>query len=297
MPSYIDLYREASLGRFTIPDQVKSDNQNSYRLKRATLGGGNGIVFTADRIGVSTNNIENYAIKLLRQLSSARVDRFQNEIRVLQELDSKYISKFYDSGEVEVVSQSDPTIKEKIPWVAMQLGSENMRQHIEKRGKFTLSELKSVALHICYAVRDLHEKEFIHRDIKPDNFVWLNEKRDSLLMIDFGIAKRLGENVASRLMDTFTQVTEFVGPVFFSSPELIEYSRDKQYPVDYRSDIFQIGKLLWYLGTGKISAGVPSRKECPADGRLRNLVIEMIDDDPAGRPQVLEEIIEKISAL
>ena len=98
-------------------------------------------------------------------------------------------------------------------------------------------------------------------------------------------------------MDTFTRVTEFVGPVFFSSPELIEYAKDKSYPVDYRSDIFQLGKVLWYLGTGKVSAGVPSRRECPANGKLRELVLAMIDDDPEYRPQKLSEVHGAMNAV
>ena len=115
------------------------------------------------------------------------------------------------------------------------------------------------------------------------------------MMIDFGISKRQGEDVSGRPMDTFTRVTEFVGPVFFSSPELIEYSKDKSYPVDYRSDIFQLGKVFWYLATGKVSAGIPSKKECPADGKLRDLVLHMIDDDPDERPQSVAQVRDEIN--
>ena len=116
-------------------------------------------------------------------------------------------------------------------------------------------------------------------------------------MIDFGIAKRLGEDVSARPMDTFTQVKEFVGPVFFSSPELIEYATNKRHQVDTRSDIFQVGKLLWFLGTGKISAGVPSKKECPAGGKLRDVVLQMIDDDPDSRLQTMAEVQAAASAI
>lgn len=170
-----------------------------------------------------------------------------------------------------------------VPWVAMQLDGTNMRQRVEDDRPLTVAELKSISFGMTIAVEHLHSRDFIHRDIKPDDFVWRGQPCGAPMMIDFGIAKRQGEDVSGRPMDTFTRVTEFVGPVFFSSPELIEYARDKNYPVDYRSDIFQLGKVFWYLTTGKISAGVPSRRECPAGGKLRELILGMIDDDPDAR--------------
>jgi serine/threonine protein kinase len=172
-----------------------------------------------------------------------------------------------------------------------------MRQHVHDIGPLAVSELQSVGSGICAAVSHLHDKGYIHRDIKPDNFVWRDERRDSFLMIDFGIAKKSGEDVSARPMDTFTRLNEFVGPVFFSSPELIEYARDKDHPVNYRSDIFQVGKVLWFLGTGRTATGIPSRKDCPAGGKLRDLVMSMIDDDPDSRPQSMAEVQAAIDAL
>jgi len=179
----------------------------------------------------------------------------------------------------------------------MQLGGANLRQHVEENGPLSLQQMKSITFGLCSALEHLHLKSFIHRDIKPDNFVWRGVANTAPMMIDFGIAKRRGEDVSSRPMDTFTRVTEFVGPVFFSSPELIEYAKNKAHPVDYRSDIFQLGKVLWYLATGKVSAGVPSRKECPAQGKLRDLVLHMIDDDPDERPQALADVRSAMNAV
>jgi eukaryotic-like serine/threonine-protein kinase len=295
---FINLFRDhRPLGRFDVPEHVISANGNFFRLIQVTLKGGNGIVFRANQVGSNRAVGVACAVKLLRQQNPARVDRFNNEVRVLKELDSPHISKYFDSGSVEVTSQADRSHKESVPWVAMQLGGQNMRQHVERCGPLLLDKLQLVTPGICAAVSHLHEKGFIHRDIKPDNFVWRDDRQNELLMIDFGIAKRQMEDVSGRPMDTFTQVTEFVGPVFFSSPELIEYARNKKHPVDYRSDIFQVGKLLWYLATAKISAGIPSRRECPAGGKLRSLVIDMIDDDPASRPQSLAEVETFMAAL
>ena len=259
--------------------------------------GGNGVVFEASELIDGRPTGKTCAVKVLKQMNPARVDRFNNEVCVLKELNSAYISAYTADGQVSVKPQEVGRQDEVIPWVAMQLGGTNMRQHVEEAGPLTLANLKSITFGMCVAVEHLHSKGFIHRDIKPDNFVWRTTPNTAPLMIDFGIAKRQGEDVSGRPMDTFTRVTEFVGPVFFSSPELIEYAKDKSYPVDYRSDVFQLGKVLWFLGTGKVSAGSPSRKECPAGGKVRELVLAMIDDDPDYRPQTLAEVQAAMNAV
>lgn len=285
------------MGRYDVPDQVESNPNQAFRLYGATRMGGNGVVFEASELVAGRLTGKTCAVKVLKQLNPARVDRFNNEIRVLKELNSPYISAHSASGQVTVTSQVQGAPDEVVPWVAMQLGGSNMRQHVEDHGPLSVAQLKSITYGMCAAVEHLHSKGFIHRDIKPDNFVWRGASNTAPMMIDFGIAKRQGEDVSARPMDTFTRVTEFVGPVFFSSPELIEYSKDKSYPVDYRSDVFQLGKVLWYLGTGKTSAGVPSRRECPAGGKLRELVLAMIDDDPECRPQTLSEVQAAMNAV
>lgn len=282
--SYIELTNGSrSLGRFDLPDHIRSKS-GIYKLNFAALGGGNGVVFNANRMVSLGAPGEACAIKFLRQQGPARLDRFNNEIRVLQSLSSPFVAKYHDDGTVSVPSQNDSSLTHDVRWLAMELGGDNMRQYVERHGPLDLGSIKRAAGEICQAVAHLHSQGFIHRDIKPDNFVW-RLGRPALLMIDFGLAKRFGEDVSARPLDTFTQVREFVGPVFFSSPELIEYAANKKHPVDHRSDIFQVGKVLWFLATGKISAGIPSKRDCPAGGRLRDLVVHMIDDDPDSRPQ------------
>lgn len=295
---FIDLYDGMRfLGRHDLPEKVSNADGRTFWLHAARKQGGNGVVFDGSEQVQGKPYGEPRAIKLLKQVSQPRVDRFENEVRVLRELTSPYISSFYGAGSTDVVAQPPGAGARTVPWVAIQMGGANMRQHVEEYGPLSVQQLKAIAFGLCSAVEHLHEKGFIHRDIKPDNFVWRSATSTAPMMIDFGIAKRQGEDVSGRPMDTFTKVTEFVGPVFFSSPELIEYAKDKAHPVDFRSDIFQLGKVFWYLATGKVSAGVPSRKECPADGRLRDLVLSMIDDDPDCRPQSLKEVRERINAV
>jgi serine/threonine protein kinase len=110
------------------------------------------------------------------------------------------------------------------------------------------------------------------------------------MMIDFGIAKQNGQDVSARPLDNFTKAMEFVGPQFFASPELIAYARDKSHPVDGRSDLFQLGKVLWFLATGVVLAGVPTRRQDPYGGQLYQLVLALLAEDPDDRPQSVAEV-------
>jgi len=105
-----------------------------------------------------------------------------------------------------------------------------------------------------------------------------------IMLIDFGISKYIGEDVSGRPLDDFTRITEFVGPQNFSSPELLAYARDKDTKVDQRSDLFQLGLILWFLNSGKIPAGIPPKREDQTGGKLWDLVCQLIQMDPDDRP-------------
>lgn len=269
------------IGTFDLPDIMTGENA-SYRLLHAVKGGGNGMVFAAEKLRPNRAPELRCAVKILRQQDTSRVDRFANEVRVMQSLDSPSVASFYDSGELLLAD------KWKVPWMALELGGKNLREEVQSNGPLAPDLLRHVVDSICDATEHLHSVGFIHRDIKPENFIWRTDG-SRIMMIDFGIAKRFGEDVSARPLDNFTKAMEFVGPVFFSSPELIAYAANKLHPVDQRSDIFQLGKLIWYLATGTISAGVPSRKACPMGGALHQVVLTMITDSPDERPATVSE--------
>lgn len=289
--AWIDLReRGRSLNRVTLPDSLPGPDGTTFRLCRAVRQGGNGVVFEARQLSGSGSLMRTCAVKFLKDLDETRVDRFNNEVRVLESLDCPRISASFGNGTVHLCSHN-------VPWVAMELGQKNLREHVDQNGPLPPKTLVPVLVQIVDALEHLHECGFIHRDIKPANFVWDTGDASDVLMIDFGLAKRTGEDVSARPLDNFTKHMEFVGPVFFSSPELIAYASNKATPVDHRSDLFQLGKVAWFLGTGTISAGVPSRKLCKLNGALWEIVMALLADDPADRPASAREVRELLLTL
>lgn len=205
-------------------------------------------------------------------------------------LDHPRIAKVYEYGSITAQGVT-------VPWMAVERGGTNLWNAVEPGIGLQPALLKNLGIQMCEALAYLHEQDIIHRDIKPQNFVFDLHEPDSLLMIDFGIAKRICEDVRARPLDQLTRMNEFVGPIFFSSPELIAYADNKSVPVDGRSDLFQLGRVLWYLGTGDVGAGIPSKRKDPTGGALFDLVLDLLPDDPADRVQTATEVAQRLADI
>jgi len=273
----------------------ESNNESRFVIAPGPVAQGHsGIVFPARRTKEGGSIDRLCALKILKRLDDISSDRFDNEIRLMQVLEHDRISGFYGSG-IFVPPHADGV---EVPWMAMDLGGDNFRREIEHEAPLPMAEVKRLEMQLCEALDHVHAQDIIHRDLKPANLVWADpDAKNDLMMIDFGIAKYVGEDVSLRPMDQLTQHLEFVGPQFYSSPELIEYARDKRYPVDHRSDLYQLGLVLWFLATNRIIAGRPSKKQDPSGGKLLEIVNDLIAMEPDERPDTAAAVAARLAEL
>jgi eukaryotic-like serine/threonine-protein kinase len=100
--------------------------------------------------------------------------------------------------------------------------------------RLTLRERLELFLPICQAVQHAHQKGIIHRDLKPANFlVTMHDTKPVVKVIDFGVAKALGQELTEKTM--FTGFTQMIGTLLYMSPEQAGQSG---LDVDTRSDIY-----------------------------------------------------------
>ena len=103
---------------------------------------------------------------------------------------------------------------------------------------------------VCHAVQHAHQKGIIHRDLKPTNIlVTLIDGEAVPKIIDFGIAKALGQKLTEKTL--FTSFQQMIGTPAYMSPEQAALSG---VDVDTRSDIYSLGVLLYELLTGTDAA-------------------------------------------
>jgi tetratricopeptide (TPR) repeat protein len=108
------------------------------------------------------------------------------------------------------------------------------------------TERLQLFIKVCHAVQHAHQKGIIHRDIKPSNvLVTLHDSEPVPKVIDFGIAKALGQKLTDKTL--FTGFAQMMGTPAYMSPEQAELSG---LDIDTRSDIYSLGVLLYELLTG-----------------------------------------------
>ncbi|WP_428305669.1 serine/threonine-protein kinase [Lacipirellula sp.] len=265
-----------------------------FKLGQAIKSGGNGIVFEATCLSPDGHDEGLCAVKLLRELSDVRQDRFDNEVRILTALNHPNITRVFGYGRQALGDQQI-----EVPWMAMTLGDKNLRQYLDShKAPLDMPTVAGVGIQLCDAVGHCHANGIIHRDLKPANLVWATEDdRDNIFLIDFGIAKYVSEDVSGRKMDDLTSLHEFIGPANFASPELLAYARDKSHQVGSHSDLFQIGLIVWFLATNQIVAGIPSRRADPTGGALYEIVTSLLAMDPRDRLQTASETAEALKAM
>ena len=171
------------------------------------------------------------AIKILKEEFSNNSDflrRFRNESKAIAVLNHPNIVKVYD------VSFGD-----QIQYIVMEfIDGITLKEYIEQEGTIRWQEAVHFTTQILMALECAHEKGIIHRDIKPQNIMLLQD--GSIKVADFGIARFLQS-------ETQTMTDKAIGSVHYIAPEQAsgDYITDK-------ADIYSVGVMMYEMLTGKL---------------------------------------------
>ena len=131
---------------------------------------------------------------------------------------------------------------------------------------------------VCQAVQHAHHKGIIHRDLKPSNvLVTVHDTTPVPKIIDFGIAKALGQELTDKTL--FTGFAQMVGTPLYMSPEQAGQSG---LDIDTRSDIYSLGVLLYELLTGTTPFDKERFKQAAYD-EIRRIIREEDPPKPSTR--------------
>jgi len=206
-----------------------------YKLLEQIGEGGFGLVFMAEQLKPVRRKV---AVKVLKPGMDTRhvIARFEAERQALALMDHAHIARVLDAGETASGR----------PYFAMELvRGIPITDYCDKNGLVPRQRLE-LFLTICHAVQHAHQKGIIHRDIKPSNvLITLHDGTPVAKVIDFGIAKALGQQLTDKTL--YTGFAQLIGTPLYMSPEQAEMSG---LDVDTRSDIYSLGVLLYELLTG-----------------------------------------------
>ncbi|MBN2493981.1 MAG: serine/threonine protein kinase [Deltaproteobacteria bacterium] len=198
-----------------------------YRIIEEVGRGGMAVVFR----GHDGKLDREVAVKILHAHLASEPEsqaRFQREARAVARLRHPNIIEIYDFADK---SEGPSYI------VTEFIHGPTLKAFMDEHEAFFPEIAVLVTIQICEAIGHAHSLQIIHRDLKPENMMI---DRDGLLkLMDFGIAKVIDQQQQMTLTGTI------LGSPAHMAPELLE-GRE----LDYRSDVFSIGTILYWLACG-----------------------------------------------
>ena len=249
---------------------VKGQKINDrYEIIRVIGEGGMANVYLAN----DTILNRKVAVKVLRgDLANDEkfVRRFQREALSASSLNHPNIVEMYDVGE------DDGNF-----YIVMEyVDGKNLKQLIKRRTKLSLTEVVDIMKQLTDGIAHAHDSFIIHRDIKPQN----------MLILDNGLVKITDFGIAVALNSTqLTQTNSVMGSVHYLPPEQAAGKG-----ATFKSDIYSLGIMMYELITGKL----PFRGENAVEIALKQMKepIPSIREDNNEIPQAVENIVLKACA-
>jgi tRNA A-37 threonylcarbamoyl transferase component Bud32/tetratricopeptide (TPR) repeat protein len=268
----------------TSPPPVKG-----LRLLYKLGAGGMGQVWLAEDETLARRVAVKFLSERLSQEPEAHA-RFLREARAMATLEHASVVRVYSFGEAD-----------SRPYLVMEhVEGESLADRLRRRGTLPVAETLRILRDVVGALEAAWEKGLVHRDIKPSNI--LLDTRGRARVADFGLAKA----TRAEAEPTLTQTGYVVGSPHYVSPE---QARGK--PVDFRTDVYSLGVVLFEALTGTrpfdgatpvevidhhLHTPLPSLRERRPDApdSLVRLVEWMTRKDPSERPASYTAILEAL---
>ena len=230
------------------------------------------------------------AVKILRDEhmeNDELLRRFRNESKAIAVLSHPNIVKVYDVS-----------FNEDIQYIVMEhIDGITLKEYIEQQKVLRWKEAVHFTVQILRALQHAHDKGIVHRDIKPQNIMLLED--GTIKVADFGIAR-----FARASQHTVTD--KAIGSVHYISPE-----QAKGELSDEKSDIYSIGVMLYEMTTGTLPFDADSPvsvalKQIQSQAKrpreinpdipegLEDITIRAMQKDPARRYQSAAEMLRDI---
>jgi serine/threonine-protein kinase len=234
-----------------------------YRLDAQIGRGGMSTVYRAFDVVLERP----VAIKLMHReiaADSDQLERFRREARAVAQLNHPNIVTVIDAGE----DSAGDGEHSGSPYIVLEfVDGETLKELIRRDGPLEITNAIAYAIEIARALGAAHERQIVHRDVKPQNVLVGTE--GGAKITDFGIARTLTE-------EGLTMDGRVLGTTDYVSPE-----QALGQPVTGQSDLYSLGIVLYEMLTGQ----VPFRGESPVAVAMKH-VREDVPDVQTLRPEL-----------
>ncbi len=221
--------------------------------------------------------------------------RFLKEIEALQECKKQKfqnVIELYQSGSCRIKNYYNDKFDEYL-FYTMEFAEYDLKSYIENNHqKLTIDEKLSLCISICEGIKELYSLGYYHRDIKPDNIFIV----DGVWKIgDLGLVDERNK------INEIDKVAEAIGPKGWMSPESMNkfLCEGKNFEfkhnciIDHQSDIFQLGKVFWYIFQHNTPIGSVKEKDFIIKStRIYSVIKTMLSHSKSRRYKEVDEIIK-----
>lgn len=229
-------------------------------------------------------------------------NRFYREIEALQECKKNRVENIISidfCGHIGVKGSRNSKDGERVefdkffPFYMMDFATHDLKQYLENQPDIKLYNRLEICLQIAYGLYDLNLLGYYHRDLKPDNILLINQQWK---IGDLGL-------IAYREQDWDRQ-NELIGPKGWLSPEAMnKYLSTKNEGcfdcrIDSQSDIFQLGKVFWYIIQGNAPIGNIVRSDFKEENEpLYVLIRTMLNHSKKKRIKSMKEVVTELKRI
>ncbi len=271
------------------PDEI--GRLGDYRVLEVMGMGGMGVVFRAEDTRLE-RVVALKAMKPAMAATKSAKDRFLREAKATAALEHDNIVPIYQVGE-----------DRNVPFIAMQLlRGESLQSRLLRENKLEQSEVVRIGREVATGLAAAHERDLIHRDIKPDN-IWIEEGTGRAKILDFGLVLSVRDNVG------LTRSGAVLGTPRYMAPEQAQGQR-----VDHCGDLFSLGSVMYHLVSGNppfdgdslistLNAVVhedpkPIEQICPnLNANLAKLIMQLLNKEVHRRPQSARDVAHSLAEI
>ncbi len=225
------------------------------------------------------------ALKLLKpEIASDQtmMERFKNELLFARKITHKNVCRVHEFNRIGGIAYTSMEFVE----------GESLRSVLNRFGGLPVRKAIDLVAQICSGLKEAHAQGIVHRDLKPENV--MIDAQGNVKIMDFGIA---------RSMEAVTRLTgSMVGTPAYMAPEQVGGK-----PVDYRTDIYSLGLMMYEIFTGTqafqadnaVAVALKQMREAPVPpheieptipAAIERSILKCLEKEPARRFQSIGDL-------
>jgi serine/threonine protein kinase/Tfp pilus assembly protein PilF len=261
-----------------VTEQLPTDRfviKDRFKILKKLGKGGMGEVLLAEDVKLGRKVAIKSIIRTNLSDTTSKI-RFLREAQTASQLDHTNICTIYEIYEED---ERDYIVMQYIDGVTL--------DQIIGVKKLSIDKITDISIQVCNGMIEAHNKEIIHRDIKPGNI--MIDNKGVVKILDFGLAKFTSDSVVKtdgRVDSDLTQKGFVMGTVAYISPE-----QAKGKPLDKRTDIFSFGVVLYEMIEGQNPFRVDEQIETLYN--VLNKKVEFTRDIPEELKEIVRKALEK----